>query len=134
MKQFQIFGWKGSSNCHSGYCFFNNFPFHAICRSLLDGYSHHDDDLHMLGWGLNIVIGLAGLLDLGYVAFYAVGAYSYALFAIHFGWSFGFVYQSLVFLRVCLEFIRFSSFEIKRRLFSNSYSCFWRNDKILLLN
>ena len=34
----------------------------------------------MLGWGLNIVIGLAGLLDLGYVAFYAVGAYSYALF------------------------------------------------------
>ena len=41
----------------------------------------------MLGWGLNIVIGLAGLLDLGYVAFYAVGAYSYALFAIHFGES-----------------------------------------------
>jgi branched-chain amino acid transport system permease protein len=33
----------------------------------------------MLGWGLNIVVGLAGLLDLGYVAFYAVGAYSYAL-------------------------------------------------------
>ncbi len=32
----------------------------------------------MLGWGLNIVVGLAGLLDLGYVAFYAVGAYSYA--------------------------------------------------------
>ena len=30
----------------------------------------------MLGWGLNIVVGLAGLLDLGYVAFYAVGAYS----------------------------------------------------------
>ncbi len=35
----------------------------------------------MLGWGLNIVVGLAGLLDLGYVAVYAVGAYSYALFA-----------------------------------------------------
>jgi branched-chain amino acid transport system permease protein len=35
----------------------------------------------MLGWGLNIVVGLAGLLDLGYVAFYAVGAYSFALFA-----------------------------------------------------
>ena len=33
----------------------------------------------MLAWGLNIVVGLAGLLDLGYVAFYAVGAYSYAL-------------------------------------------------------
>jgi ABC-type branched-chain amino acid transport system, permease component len=29
----------------------------------------------MLGWGLNIIVGLAGLLDLGYVAFYAVGAY-----------------------------------------------------------
>ncbi len=42
----------------------------------------------MLGWGLNIVVGLAGLLDLGYVAFYAVGAYSYALIASHFGWSF----------------------------------------------
>jgi branched-chain amino acid transport system permease protein len=42
----------------------------------------------MLGWGLNIVVGLAGLLDLGYVAFYAVGAYSYALLAIHFGLSF----------------------------------------------
>ena len=35
----------------------------------------------MLGWGLNVVVGLAGLLDLGYVAFYAVGAYSYALIA-----------------------------------------------------
>ncbi len=42
----------------------------------------------MLGWGLNIVVGLAGLLDLGYVAFYAVGAYSYALLATHFGVSF----------------------------------------------
>ena len=42
----------------------------------------------MLGWGLNVVVGLAGLLDLGYVAFYAVGAYSYALLAQHFGFSF----------------------------------------------
>jgi branched-chain amino acid transport system permease protein len=42
----------------------------------------------MLGWGLNIVVGLAGLLDLGYVAFYAVGAYSFALLAIHFDLSF----------------------------------------------
>ena len=30
----------------------------------------------MLGWGLNVVVGLAGLLDLGYVAFYAAGAYT----------------------------------------------------------
>lgn len=38
----------------------------------------------MLGLGLNIVVGLAGLLDLGFVAFYAVGAYSYALLHLHF--------------------------------------------------
>ncbi len=42
----------------------------------------------MLGWGLNIVVGLAGLLDLGYVAFYAVGAYSFALFATKLGLGF----------------------------------------------
>jgi branched-chain amino acid transport system permease protein len=42
----------------------------------------------MLGWGLNIVVGLAGLLDLGYVAFYAVGAYSYALLSTTFDLSF----------------------------------------------
>ena len=42
----------------------------------------------MLGWGLNIVVGLAGLLDLGYVAFYAIGAYSFALFALHLDWGF----------------------------------------------
>ena len=35
----------------------------------------------MLGWGLNVVVGLAGLLDLGYVAFYAVGAYTFGLLA-----------------------------------------------------
>ncbi|MBS99930.1 MAG: high-affinity branched-chain amino acid ABC transporter permease LivM [Oceanospirillaceae bacterium] len=42
----------------------------------------------MLGLGLNIVVGLAGLLDLGYVAFYAVGAYTYALLSEYFGLSF----------------------------------------------
>jgi len=42
----------------------------------------------MLGWGLNIVVGLAGLLDLGYVAFYAVGAYSYALLSTQHGLGF----------------------------------------------
>ena len=42
----------------------------------------------LLGWGLNIVVGLAGLLDLGYVAFYAVGAYAYALLSTSWGWSF----------------------------------------------
>ncbi len=42
----------------------------------------------VLGLGLNIVVGLAGLLDLGYVAFYAVGAYTYALLNHHFGLGF----------------------------------------------
>jgi branched-chain amino acid transport system permease protein len=42
----------------------------------------------MLGWGLNVVVGLAGLLDLGYVAFYAVGAYSFALLALNFDLTF----------------------------------------------
>lgn len=42
----------------------------------------------VLGLGLNIVVGLAGLLDLGYVAFYAVGAYTYALLYHFFGMSF----------------------------------------------
>jgi branched-chain amino acid transport system permease protein len=42
----------------------------------------------MLGWGLNIVVGLAGLLDLGYVAFYAVGAYSYAIISTTYGLGF----------------------------------------------
>ena len=45
----------------------------------------------MLALGLNIVVGFAGLLDLGYIAFYAVGAYVYALLASphlasHFAW------------------------------------------------
>lgn len=42
----------------------------------------------MLGWGLNIVVGLAGLLDLGYVAFYAAGAYTFGLLSTHFGVGF----------------------------------------------
>jgi branched-chain amino acid transport system permease protein len=42
----------------------------------------------LLGLGLNIVVGVAGLLDLGYAAFYAVGAYSYALLNYHFGFGF----------------------------------------------
>ncbi len=41
-----------------------------------------------LGLGLNVVVGLAGMLDLGYIAFYGVGAYTYALMNIHFGISF----------------------------------------------
>ena len=36
----------------------------------------------LLALGLNIVVGYAGLLDLGYVAFYAVGAYMFGLLAV----------------------------------------------------
>jgi branched-chain amino acid transport system permease protein len=42
----------------------------------------------MLGWGLNIVTGLAGLLDLGYAAFFAIGAYTTAILGVDFGFSF----------------------------------------------
>lgn len=42
----------------------------------------------MLALGLNVVVGLAGLLDLGYVAFYAVGAYTFALLSQYYGISF----------------------------------------------
>ena len=42
----------------------------------------------MLAWGLNITVGFAGLLDLGYAGFYALGAYSYALLAQYAGIGF----------------------------------------------
>ncbi|WP_322998241.1 high-affinity branched-chain amino acid ABC transporter permease LivM [Castellaniella sp.] len=42
----------------------------------------------MLGLGLNIVVGFAGLLDLGFVGFYATGAYTYALLYHWAGWGF----------------------------------------------
>jgi len=42
----------------------------------------------VLGLGLNITVGLAGLLDLGYIAFFAVGAYTYAILNSHFGLGF----------------------------------------------
>lgn len=43
-----------------------------------------------LGLGLNIVVGVSGLLNLGYVAFYAIGAYTYALLNHYFGLGFWF--------------------------------------------
>ncbi len=42
----------------------------------------------VLGLGLNLTVGLAGLLDLGYVAFFGIGAYTYALLNHHFGLGF----------------------------------------------
>ncbi len=55
----------------------------------------------VLGLGLNIVVGLAGLLDLGYVAFYAVGAYSYALLNHHFALGFWTVLPLAALLAAC---------------------------------
>jgi branched-chain amino acid transport system permease protein len=67
----------------------------ALTLPVLPGVGRYHIDLGtlvltyvMLGWGLNIVVGLAGLLDLGYVAFYAVGAYTYALSAQFLGFGF----------------------------------------------
>ncbi len=59
----------------------------------------------MLGLGLNIVVGLAGLLDLGYVAFYAVGAYSYGLLNYHFGLGFWTVLPVGAILAACFGII-----------------------------
>ncbi|ACY98402.1 MULTISPECIES: branched-chain amino acid ABC transporter permease [Thermomonospora] len=42
----------------------------------------------LLAIGLNIVVGQAGLLDLGYVAFFAVGGYTMAIFGTKYGWNF----------------------------------------------
>jgi branched-chain amino acid transport system permease protein len=42
----------------------------------------------LLAIGLNVVVGQAGLLDLGYVAFFAIGAYALAVFTTKHGWSF----------------------------------------------
>ncbi len=42
----------------------------------------------LLAIGLNVVVGYAGMLDLGYVAFWAVGAYSMAVMSVRYHWSF----------------------------------------------
>jgi branched-chain amino acid transport system permease protein len=55
----------------------------------------------VLGIGLNVVVGFAGLLDLGYVAFYAIGAYGYALLASP---QFGIHIPFWLMLPVCVAF------------------------------
>ncbi len=79
---------KGKHFAITGVLFAIIFPFLPFTDRYLLDVSIMILTYIMLGWGLNIVVGLAGLLDLGYVAFYAVGAYSYALIATTFGWSF----------------------------------------------
>src|SRR5438046_6411991 len=61
--------------------------FPAISRYTSDGSTSliavpgHAGTYVLLAIGLNVVVGFAGLLDLGYAAFFAIGAYTYALFA-----------------------------------------------------
>lgn len=64
------------------------FPFTDLASRRLLDFAVIVMTYIMLGWGLNIIVGLAGLLDLGYVAFYAVGAYSFALFAQYYDFGF----------------------------------------------
>ena len=42
----------------------------------------------LLALGLNLIVGLTGLLHLGYAAFFAIGAYTYGLLNLHLGWPF----------------------------------------------
>lgn len=59
----------------------------------------------VLGLGLNIVVGFAGLLDLGYVVFYAFGAYTYALLNQYFGMSFWMCLPLAAMGSACLGFL-----------------------------
>ncbi|GIH68303.1 branched-chain amino acid ABC transporter permease [Sphaerimonospora thailandensis] len=68
---------------------------HPAIGSFMSPYSHWPSLLFspigtfvLLAVGLNVVVGQAGLLDLGFVAFYAIGAYTMAVFATKFGWNF----------------------------------------------
>lgn len=58
-----------------------------------------------LALGLNVVVGFAGLLDLGYAAFYAVGAYCYALLSVHFQISFWIALPMAGILAGCFGFL-----------------------------
>ncbi|MFK5926283.1 MAG: high-affinity branched-chain amino acid ABC transporter permease LivM [Desulfuromusa sp.] len=67
----------------------------AVVFPLVTGRYQQDVAINVLiyvclGLGLNVVVGLSGMLDLGYIAFYGVGAYTYALLNIHFGIPFWF--------------------------------------------
>lgn len=76
---------------------FANLSLLLIFLALPNFLNNYYIDVLTLAWmyavlalGLNIVIGLAGLLDLGYISFYAVGAYTYALLSTKIGVSFWF--------------------------------------------
>lgn len=66
----------------------------ALLLPLVDRNSYHVDVLAtaglyaILALGLNLIVGYAGLLHLGYAAFFAIGAYTYALLNLRAGWPF----------------------------------------------
>ncbi len=66
----------------------------ALALPLLHSNPYHLDVLTtallyaLLALGLNIIVGLTGLLHLGYAAFFAIGAYAYALLNLHWHWPF----------------------------------------------
>jgi branched-chain amino acid transport system permease protein len=84
----KFFSGKGKQFAITGILFATVFPFLPFTDRYILDIGIMVLTYIMLGWGLNIVVGLAGLLDLGYVAFYAVGAYSFALISTTFGMSF----------------------------------------------
>jgi branched-chain amino acid transport system permease protein len=84
----EFFSGKGKQFAITGILFALIFPFLPFTDLYILDVGIWVLTYIMLGWGLNIVVGLAGLLDLGYVAFYAVGAYSFALISTTFGLSF----------------------------------------------
>lgn len=68
---------------------------HPAIGSFMSPHSHWPSLLFspigtfvLLAIGLNVVVGQAGLLDLGFVAFYAIGAYTMAVFGTKYGWNF----------------------------------------------
>src|SRR5438309_6229583 len=58
----------------------------------------------ILALGLNITLGLVGLFDLGFMAFYAIGAYTSALLSIH-GWNFWLCTLSAVLVTVMVRLL-----------------------------
>ena len=91
---FHTFGWKARKPSHAAEANRNRITPYLVPALLAliaflpfaPGISRYEIDLGililtyvLLGWGLNIVVGFAGLLNLGYAAFYAIGAYTYAL-------------------------------------------------------
>lgn len=82
--------------------------FPAVCQSVGVYYLLHTADLIgiylLLVLGLNLILGFVGLLDLGFIAFYACGAYVSALFSI-WGWNFWLILPVTIILTVFLRLL-----------------------------